>query len=65
MMYGRRFFSRILAMTEQSEIDLNEVLIFMSLFGFGMGITFANLHVCGMMLMFNVMSDILVISCSF
>ena len=43
-----------LAMTERSEMGLYEVSMFMSLLGFGMGIMFANHHICGMML-FNPM----------
>ena len=41
-------------------MDLYEVPIFMCLFGFGMGIMFANSHVCGMKFLFSGMFHILV-----
>ena len=50
VMYGRRLFSRILTMTDRSEIGLYEVPMFMFLLSFGMGIMFANFHIWGMML---------------
>ena len=50
--YERMLFSRVLTITEGSEMGLYEVLLFMSLLCFGMGIIFANIHVCGMMLVF-------------
>ena len=42
-------------------MDMYEVLVFMSFLGFGMGIMLANFHVCGIMLLFNVMLYMLVI----
>ena len=52
VMYGRRLFSKALAITERSEIGLLELLMFMSWLGFG---TFTNFHMCGMMLLFSAM----------
>ena len=45
VMYGSSFFSSIFAITERSEMGLYDVLMFMSLFGFGIGIMFASFHV--------------------
>ena len=49
VMYGRRLFSRVLAITERSKLGLYEVPMFMTLLGFGIGIMFAIFHVRGMM----------------
>ena len=43
---------------ERSEMDLYE--LFMVLYGFGMGIMFANFHVCMMLFLFNAMLYMLV-----
>ena len=48
VMYGRRFFYRVLAITERSEVGLYEVPMFLSSLGLSMGIMFANIHVCEM-----------------
>ena len=55
VMYGRKLFIRVLAITEKSEMGLYEVPMFMSLSAFGMGIMFANFHECWMILLFNAM----------
>ena len=46
MMYGRKYGS-VLAEVTRSEMGLYEVLGL--LFGFGMGMMLASLHMCGMM----------------
>ena len=43
--YGSSVFSSDFAITERSEMGLYDVAIFMSLFGFGIGIMFASFHV--------------------
>ena len=45
VMYGSSIFSRIFAITERSEMGLYDVPMFMSLFGFGIGMMFASFHV--------------------
>ena len=44
-MYGSSGFSSFFAITERSEMGLYDVPLFMSLFGFGIGMMFASLHV--------------------
>ena len=56
VMYGSSVFSSVFAITERSEMGLYDVPMFMSLFGFGIGMMFASFHVWWMMLLF---SDIL------
>ena len=53
VMYGSSVFSSVFAITERSEMGLYDVPMFMSLFGFGIGIMFASFHVCGMILSFS------------
>ena len=45
VMYGSSVFSSVFAITERSEMGLYSVPIFMSLFGFGIGIMFDSFHV--------------------
>ena len=45
VMYGSSVFSSVFAITERSEMDLYDVPMFMSLFGFGIGMMFASFHV--------------------
>ena len=45
VMYGSSVFSSIFAITERSEMGLYNVPMFMSLFGFGIGMMFASFHV--------------------
>ena len=45
VMYGSSVFSSSFAITERSEIGLYDVSMFMSLFGFGIGMMFASFHV--------------------
>ena len=45
VMYGSSVFSSVLAITDISELGLYDVSMFMSLFGFGIGIMFASFHV--------------------
>ena len=45
VMYGSSVFSSVFAITERSEIGLYDMLMFMSLFGFGIGMMFASFHV--------------------
>ena len=45
VMYGSCVFSSVLAITERSEMGLYDVPMFMSLFGFGIGMMFASFHV--------------------
>ena len=43
-MYGSSVFSSVFAITERSEMSLYDVPMFMSLFGFGLGMMFASFH---------------------
>ena len=45
MMYGSSVFSSVFAITERSEMGLYAVPMFMSLFGFGIGMMFASFQV--------------------
>ena len=45
VMYGSSVFSSVFAITERSEMGLYDVPMFMSLFGFGIGMMFACFHV--------------------
>ena len=45
VMYGNSVFSRVFAITDRSEMGLYDVPMFMSLFGFGIGMMFASFHV--------------------
>ena len=43
-------------------MGLHEVLLFMSLFGFGMRTMLTNFHMCGIMLLLRAFSNILVMN---
>ena len=45
VMYGSSVFSSVFAITERSEMGLYDVPMFISLFGFGIGMMFASFHV--------------------
>ena len=45
VMYGSSVFSSVFAITERSEMGMYDVPMFMSLFGFGIGMMFASFHV--------------------
>ena len=45
VMYGSSVFFSVFAITERSEMGLYDVHMFMSLFGFGIGMMFASFHV--------------------
>ena len=45
VMYGSSVFSSIFAITERNEMGQYDVPMFMSLFGFGIGMMFASFHV--------------------
>ena len=45
VMYGSSGFSSAFAITERSEVGLYDVSMFMSLFGFGIGMMFASFNV--------------------
>ena len=45
VMYGSSAFPSGFAITERSEMGLYDVTMFMSLFGFGIGMMFASFHV--------------------
>ena len=45
VMYESSVFSSVFAITERSEMGLYDVPMFMSLFGFGIGMMFASFHV--------------------
>ena len=49
VMYGKRLFSSVFAITEKRDMGLYEVPLSMSFFG--MGAMLANFHMCGIMLM--------------
>ena len=44
VMYVSSVFSNVFAITDRSEIGLYDVPMFMSLFGFGIGMMFASFH---------------------
>ena len=44
-MYGSSVFSSVFAITKISEMGLYDMPMFMSLFGFGIGMMFASFHV--------------------
>ena len=56
VMYGRRLFSSVLAITKRRDMDLYEVPLSVSLLGFGIGTMLANFHVCGIMLLLAVLN---------
>ena len=43
-------FSSVFAITERRDMGLYEVLLSVSLLGFGMGTMLANFHMCGILL---------------
>ena len=45
VMYGSSVFSSVFSITDRSEIGLYDMPMFMSLFGFGIGMMFASFHV--------------------
>ena len=45
VMYGRRLFSSVFAITERRDMGLYEVPLSVSLLGFGIGTMLANFHV--------------------
>ena len=45
VMYGRRLFSSVCAITESRDMGLYEVPLFVTLLGFGIGTMLANFHV--------------------
>ena len=45
VVYGSSVYSSVFAITERSEMGLYDVPMFMSLFGFGIGLMFASFHV--------------------
>ena len=44
VMYGSSVFSSVLASTERCEMGLYDMPMFLSLFGFGIGMMFASFH---------------------
>ena len=59
VMYGRRLFSSVFAITERRDMGLYEMSLSMSLLGFGMGTMLANFHMCGMMLVLRAVFNML------
>ena len=45
VMYGSSVFSNVFAITERSEMGLDDLHIFMALFGCGIGMRFASFYV--------------------
>ena len=45
VMYGSSVVSSVFAITERNEMGLYDVSMFMSFFGFGIGMMFASFHV--------------------
>ena len=45
VMYGSSVFSSVFAITERGEMGLYDVHMFMSLFGFGIGMMFVSFYV--------------------
>ena len=60
VMYGRRLFSSVFAITERRDMGLYEVPLSMSPLGFGMGIMLSNFHMCGIMLVLRAVLNMLV-----
>ena len=60
VMHRSSVYSCVFAINERNEMGLYDVPMFMSLFGFGIGMMFASFHVCGMMLLFSDMLYMLV-----
>ena len=60
VMYGRRLFSSVFAITERRCMGLYEVPLSMSLLGFGKGTTLANFHMCGIMLVLRAVFNMVV-----
>ena len=48
-------FSSVFAITERRDMGLYEVPLSMSLLGFGMWTMLANFHMCGIILVFNML----------
>ena len=44
VMYGSSVFSSVFAITERSKMGLFDMPLFISLFGFGIGMMFASFH---------------------
>ena len=55
--------SPVSAITERRDIGLYEVPLSMSLLGFGMGTMLAKFHMCGTMLVFRAVFNMLVRNC--
>ena len=55
VMKGSIVFSSVFAMGESNAIGLYDLPRFVSLFGFGMGMTLASFHMCGIMFLFMAM----------
>ena len=49
VMYGRRLFSSVFAITERRDMGMYEVPLFVPLLDFGIGTMLANFHVRGIM----------------
>ena len=60
VMYGRRLFSSVFAITERRDMGLYEVSLSMSLLGFGMGTMLVNFQMCGIMLVLRAVFNMLV-----
>ena len=60
VMYGRRLFSSVFAITDRRDMGLYDVPLSMSLLGFGMGTMLANFHMCGIMLVLKAVFNMLV-----
>src|SRR6188768_1033142 len=53
VMWGRSIFSIVLAIGDSSDIGLYEVPRYGSLFGFRIGMSLANFHICGIVFVFK------------
>ena len=60
VMYGRRLFSSVFAITEIRDMGLYAVPLAMSLLGIGIGTMFANFQMCGIMLLLRAVLNMLV-----
>ena len=60
VMYGRRLFSNVFAITERRDMGPYEVPLSVSLLGLGIGTMLANFHVLGIMFLLRAVLNILV-----
>ena len=60
VMYGRRLYSSVFAITERRDMGMYEVPLSMTLLGIGMGTMLASFHMGGILLVLKVVYNMLV-----